>query len=59
VLADVVSTGIGVGPGWMPMPSPMTLVAVAALPIVVSAALGALAVRRIANRPPAELVRAE
>lgn len=59
VLADVVSTGIGVGPGWMPMPSPMTLVAVAALPIVVSVGLGALAVRRIANRPPAELVRAE
>ena len=59
VLADTVSVGLGVGPGWMPAPGIGLLAAVAALSVVLSAALGALAVQKIANRPAADLVRAE
>jgi putative ABC transport system permease protein len=59
VLADMVSTGIGTGPGWLPAPGFGTLGAIAAISIVLSAALGALAVRNVATRPAADLVRGE
>jgi len=59
VLADAVSKGIGVGPGWMPAPGIGLVAVVGAIAIVLSASLGALAVRRIANRPAADLVRGE
>jgi putative ABC transport system permease protein len=59
ILADAVSTGIGVGPGWLPAPSLLLVSVTAALAIALSAALGALAVRRIAIRPAADLVRDE
>ncbi len=59
VLADVVSAGIGVGPGWMPAPGIGLVSVVATVSIVLSAVLGAVAVRRIANRPAADLVRGE
>ncbi|MCB0993568.1 MAG: ABC transporter permease [Acidimicrobiales bacterium] len=59
VLADAVSNGIGVGPGWLPAPGVVQLAIVAALAIGLSAALGALAERRVAIRPAAELVRGE
>jgi putative ABC transport system permease protein len=59
VLADAVSTGIGVGPGWMPIPGVGMVATIAAVAIVLSATLGSVAVRRIATRPAAELVRGE
>jgi putative ABC transport system permease protein len=59
VLADAVSTGIGVGPGWMPIPGAGMVVTIAAVAIALSATLGSVAVRRIATRPAAELVRGE
>jgi putative ABC transport system permease protein len=59
VLADAVSTGIGVGPGWLPALGPGPVAGVGAVAIVSSSALGALAVRRIATRPAADLVRGE
>jgi len=59
ILADAVSSGIGVGPGWMPAPGIGLVALVAAIAIVLSAALGAAAVRRIATRPAADLVRGE
>lgn len=57
LLADAVSTGIGVGPGWLPVPSVAVLVLIAAVAVVLSAALGAIAERRQATRPTADLVR--
>jgi putative ABC transport system permease protein len=59
VLSDLVSAGIGVGPGWMPMPDATQLAVLAFVALVVSAGLGALAVARLARRPAAELVRWE
>ena len=59
VLADAVSTGIGVGPGWLPAPSIGLVSVMGAVAIGLSAMLGAVAVRRIANRPAADLVRGE
>jgi putative ABC transport system permease protein len=58
-LSDLVSNGIGVGPGWMPMPAVGQLTYVALAAVTVSAALGAFTARRLAHRPPAELVRWE
>jgi putative ABC transport system permease protein len=58
-LSDLVSEGIGVGPGWMPMPTVGQLALVATIALVLSAALAALAVGRLARRRPAELVRWE
>jgi putative ABC transport system permease protein len=58
-LSDLVSDGIGVGPGWMPMPSVGQVCLVAFGALAASAALGALAVERLARRPAAELVRWE
>ncbi len=57
ILADAVSSGIGVGPGWLPTPGPATSVVIAAIAIGLSAALGAAAERRVAMRPAADLVR--
>ena len=57
VLADAVSSGIGVGPGWLPAPGPATFAVIAAIAIGLSAALGAAAERRVAIRPAADLVR--
>ncbi|MGE5209849.1 MAG: FtsX-like permease family protein [Acidobacteriota bacterium] len=59
LLADAVSTGVGAGPGWLPAPSVTSLLVVAAVAIVLSSALGALAVRNVATRPAADLVRGE
>jgi putative ABC transport system permease protein len=59
VLADAVSTGMGVGPGWLSSPSIGLLVATSLLAIALSAALGAIAVRRVTTRPAADLVRGE
>jgi putative ABC transport system permease protein len=58
-LSDVVSSGLGVGPGWMPAPDVVAVAALAVLAVAVSAALGAAAVRGVARRPPADLLRAE
>ena len=58
-LADTVSEGIGVGPGWMPMPAPGQLGVLALGVVLFSAGLGALAVRQLARRPTADLVRWE
>ena len=59
VLADQVSAGIGTGPGWLPAPSVVNLLVIAAISIALSAGLGALAVRQVASRPAADLVRGE
>jgi putative ABC transport system permease protein len=59
ILADEVSKGIGTGPGWLPGPSAATLLVIAAVAILLSTALGALAVRNVATRPAADLVRGE
>jgi putative ABC transport system permease protein len=59
VLADTVSTGIGVGPGWMPAPGFGPVVMIATTAIVLSSVLGSVATRRIAVRPAADLVRGE
>jgi hypothetical protein len=59
VLSDLVSEGIGVGPGWMPPPAATQLAVLAVTAVVVAASLGALAVARLARRPAAELVRWE
>jgi putative ABC transport system permease protein len=58
-LADQVSSGIGAGPGWLPTPSVTTLLVVAAISIALSSVLGAIAVRGVARRPAADLVRGE
>jgi putative ABC transport system permease protein len=58
-LSDLVSEGIGVGPGWMPMPATGQIALVALVAVTLSAGLAALAVGRLARRRPAELVRWE
>jgi putative ABC transport system permease protein len=58
-LADQVSSGIGAGPGWLPSPSVTSLLVVGAISVGLSTALGALAVRTVATRPAAVLVRGE
>ena len=58
-MSDEVSTGLGVGPGWMPAPSPLAAAVLVVGAIVVSAGLGALAVARVARRPASDLVRGE
>jgi putative ABC transport system permease protein len=58
-LSDLVSTDLGVGPGWMPAPPALELVALGAVAIIVSAGLGALAVVRTVRRPVSDLVRHE
>jgi putative ABC transport system permease protein len=59
LLSDTVSSGIGVGPGWMPAPGALPLTLVVLLAVGLSAGLGAVAVRRVATRPAADLVRGE
>jgi putative ABC transport system permease protein len=58
-LSDLVSDGIGVGPGWMPMPNAGQLSLVTLVTLLLSAGLGAAAVGRLARRPAADLVRWE
>jgi len=58
-LSNLVSDGIGVGPGWMPLPTAGQLTLVTLIALAVSAGLGALAVGRLARRPASELVRWE
>jgi putative ABC transport system permease protein len=58
-LADLVSAGIGVGPGWMPLPTLGQVGVLALAAVVVSAGLGAVAARQLARRSVAELVRWE
>ena len=59
ILADAVSSGIGVGPGWMPAPSIAPISIIAGTAIVLSAALGAVALQRTTTRTAADLVRGE
>ncbi len=59
VLADTVSTDIGVGPGWMPAPGIGLVLTIAMAAVVLAAVLGSVATRRIAVRPAADLVRGE
>ncbi len=59
VLADTVSTDIGVGPGWMPAPGIGLVLTIATAAVVLAAVLGSVATRRIAVRPAADLVRGE
>ena len=58
-LSDLVSNGIGVGPGWMPLPTVGQLILVTLIALASAAGLGALAVERLAHRPAAALVRWE
>jgi len=58
-LADLVSSSIGVGPGWMGLPGLVPILVVAFLAVVLSSLLGAVAVRRLATMAPADLVRWE
>ena len=58
-LSDLVSDGIGVGPGWMPLPTAGQLILVTLVALALAGGLGALAVARLARRPAAELVRWE
>lgn len=59
LLADLVSSGMGVGPGWMPWPSALSVTVLGIAAVVVSGALGACAVALTASRPAADLVRGE
>ncbi len=59
LLADAVSTGIGVGPGWMPGLGLGAVLTVAVLAVGVSAGLGALASSRTTQRSAADLIRGE
>lgn len=59
LMADVVSTGIGAGPGWMLLPAVLPIVVLAIAAMVVTGAIGALAVARLARRPASDLVRTE
>jgi putative ABC transport system permease protein len=59
VLADAMSRGVGVGPGWMPMPGWTTAAVVASVAVVVSAGVGAIAVVGLARRPASELLHRE
>ena len=58
-MSDAVSTGLGVGPGWMPAPSAIPSALLVVLAVLVSGGLGALAVARVARRPASDLVRGE
>lgn len=59
IMADVVSTGIGAGPGWMPLPPVLPVVVLVMGTIVLTAGVGAFAVARLARRPASDLVRTE
>ncbi|HSJ90791.1 MAG TPA: FtsX-like permease family protein [Ilumatobacter sp.] len=59
VLADTVSTGLGVGPGWMPLPPTMPIMVLVLATLAVTAALGAASVARVSRRPASELIRSE
>jgi putative ABC transport system permease protein len=58
-LSDAVSTGIGVGPGWMPAPGWGEVALIAALAVIASAGLASIGVRRTAAKPASDLLRAE
>ena len=59
VMSDAVTSLIGAGPGFGRYPSVADVLLFGAAALAMAAALGALATRRLANRPPAELVRWE
>lgn len=59
LLADTVSTGMGVGPGWMPMPGPFGTAMLAVATIAATGILGGAAIARQVRRPASDLVRAE
>ncbi len=59
LLSDAVSSGIGVGPGWMPGLGVDVVLVVAVLAVGVSAGLGALASSRTTQRSAADLLRGE
>jgi putative ABC transport system permease protein len=59
VLSNVVSSSIGVGPGWMPVPGAVPAVGVVVVVTIACAGLGALSVARNARTPASELVRSE
>lgn len=58
-LSDIVSSGLGAGPGWMPLPPALPIVILVAGTLAVTAALGAASVARVARRPASDLLRAE
>ena len=59
LLADAVSTSLGVGPGWMPAPGVASVAVLVIAALAASAALGALAVARSSRRPASDLLRRE
>jgi putative ABC transport system permease protein len=59
LMADVVSSGIGAGPGWMPLPGVTPLAVLAVGTVLLGASMGALAVARLARRPASDLLRRE
>jgi putative ABC transport system permease protein len=59
VLSDVVSTSIGVGPGWMPAPPGGAVVFLTVAAWAVSATFGAVVAGRMTRRPASELVRGD
>ena len=58
-LSDVVSSSLGVGPGWMPAPAIASIAALGVATMVMSTALGGLATSRVARRSVSDLVRGE
>jgi putative ABC transport system permease protein len=59
VMADVVSTGIGAGPGWMPLPRIVPIVILGVATVALASAVGAMSVVRLVRCPASDLVRAE
>jgi putative ABC transport system permease protein len=59
ILSDSLSRAVGVGPGWMGAPAAGTAAVVAVTALAVTAAVGALAVVRLAQRPASELLHRE
>jgi putative ABC transport system permease protein len=59
MMSDSVTSLIGAGPGFGRYPSIILLVSFGVTAVALAALLGALATRRLAMKPPAELVRWE
>ncbi len=58
-LSDLVSRGLGAGPGWMPLPPAMPVAVLVLVTLGVTGALGAASVARMARRPASDLIRSE
>lgn len=59
VLADTVSRGLGAGPGWMPLPPLLPVVVLVTGTLLLTGAIGAGSVARLARRPASDLIRTE